>query len=111
MKLSEIEAYAYEVIYPDCDGELFFTLYLAKERAAEVGGDIRKLHTPEQMQEYSEVKRDYILIIDGGIGTKLYATDRFTGTEAVDVYGDKYKVVNHVKNGKMWVLDKEDTKK
>lgn len=54
MKLSEIEAYAYEVIYPDCDGELFFTLYLAKERAAEVGGDIRKLHTPEQMQEYAK---------------------------------------------------------
>ena len=54
MKLSEIEAYAYEVIYPDCDGELFFTLYLAKERAAEVGGDIRNLHTPEQMQEYAK---------------------------------------------------------
>lgn len=52
MKLSEIEAYAYEVIYPDCDGELFFTLYLAKERATEVGGDIRKLHTPDQMQEF-----------------------------------------------------------
>ncbi|WP_251900653.1 hypothetical protein [Lactococcus lactis] len=57
------------------------------------------------------LKRDYILIIDGGIGAKLHATDRFTGTEAVDVYGDKYKVVNHVKNGKMWVLDnEEDTK-
>ena len=52
MKLIEIEAYAYEVIYPDCDGELFFTLYLAKERASEVGGDIRKLHTPEQMQQF-----------------------------------------------------------
>ena len=107
MKLSEIEAYAYEVIYPDYDGELFFTPYLAKERASEVGGDIRNLYTEEQMQEYAEVKRDYILIIDGGIGTKLYATDRFTGTEAVDVYGDKYKVVNHGKNGKMWVLDDE----
>ncbi len=56
MKLIEIEAYAYEVIYPDCDGELFFTLYLAKERAAEVGGDIRKLHTPEQMQEHAKAK-------------------------------------------------------
>ncbi|WP_277812429.1 hypothetical protein [Lactococcus lactis] len=56
MKLSEIEAYAYEVIYPDCDGELFFTIYLAKERAAEVGGDIRNLHTPEQMQEYAKAK-------------------------------------------------------
>ncbi|MBU3884347.1 hypothetical protein KP732_00165, partial [Lactococcus lactis] len=54
MKLREIEAYAYEVIYPDCDGELFFTLYLAKERAAEVGGDIRMLHTAEQMQEYAK---------------------------------------------------------
>ena len=54
MKLSEIEAYAYEVIYPDCDGELFFTLYLAKERAAEVGGDIRMLHTSEQMQDYAK---------------------------------------------------------
>lgn len=54
MKLSEIEAYAYEVIYPDCDGELFFTLHLAKERAVEVEGDIRKLHTPEQMQEYAK---------------------------------------------------------
>lgn len=70
-----------------------------------------KFYTDLQILEYSEVKRDYILIIDGGIGTKLHATDRFTGTEAVDVYGDKYKVVNHVKNGKMWVLDnKEDTK-
>lgn len=56
MKLSDIEAYAYEVIYPDCDGELFFTLYLAKERASEVGGDIRKLHTPEQMQEYAKAQ-------------------------------------------------------
>lgn len=56
MKLDEIEAYAYEVIYPDCDGELFFTLYLAKERASEVGGDIRKLHTPEQMQEYAKAQ-------------------------------------------------------
>ncbi|WP_332372540.1 hypothetical protein [Lactococcus cremoris] len=52
MKLSEIEAYAYEVIYPDCDGELFFSLYLAKERAAEVGGDIRMLYTAEQMQAF-----------------------------------------------------------
>lgn len=56
MKLNEFEAYAYEVIYPDCDGELFFTLYLAKEIAAEVGGDIRKLHTPEQMQEHAKAK-------------------------------------------------------
>lgn len=54
MKLSEIEACAYEVIYPDCDGELFFTIYLAKERAAEVGGDIRMLHTSEQMQDYAK---------------------------------------------------------
>ena len=70
-----------------------------------------KLYTDLQILEYAEVKRDYILIIDGGIGTKLHATDRFTGTEAVDVYGDKYKVVNHFKNGKMWVLDnEEDTK-
>ena len=54
MKLSEIEAYAYEVVYPDYDGELFYTLYLAKERAAKVGGDIRKLHIPEKMQEYAK---------------------------------------------------------
>lgn len=68
MKLSEIEAYAYEVIYPDCDGELFFTLYLAKERAAEVGGDIRKLHTPEQMQEYAkECVRETLKVLDNAI--------------------------------------------
>lgn len=54
MKLSEIEAYAYEVVYPDYDGELFYTLYLAKERAVEVEGDIRKLYTAEQMQEYAK---------------------------------------------------------
>jgi len=67
MKLSETEAYAYEVIYPDYDGELFFTLYLAKERAAEVGGDIRMLHTPEQMQEYAkECVREAIILNSGG---------------------------------------------
>lgn len=67
MKLSEIEAYAYEVIYPDCDGELFFTLYLAKERAAEVGGDIRTLHTADQMQEYAkECVREAIILNSGG---------------------------------------------
>lgn len=66
------------------------------------------LYTAEQMQEYTAIKRDYILIIDCGIGSKLYAAERFTGTEAVDIYGDKYKIVNHVKNGKKWVLDKED---
>lgn len=54
MKLSEIEAYAYEVVYPDYDGELFYTLYLAKERAVKVEGDIRKLYTAEQMQEYAK---------------------------------------------------------
>ncbi|AWN66969.1 hypothetical protein LL14B4_12725 [Lactococcus lactis subsp. lactis] len=68
MKPSEIEAYAYEVIYPDCDGELFFTLYLAKERAAEVGGDIRMLHTSEQMQQYAkECVRASLKILDNAI--------------------------------------------
>lgn len=54
MKLDEIEAYAYEVVYPDYDGELFHTLCLAKERAREVEGDIRNLYTAEQMQEYAK---------------------------------------------------------
>lgn len=56
MKLSEIEVYAYEVVYTDYDGELFYALYLAKERAVEVEGDIRKLYTAEQMQEYAKAK-------------------------------------------------------
>lgn len=52
-------------------------------------------------------KRDYIIIIDGGHGVKLQAVDRFTGTEAIDIYGDKYTVVNNVKLGKKWVLISE----
>lgn len=67
MKLDEIEAYAYEVVYPDYDGELFHTLYLAKERAVEVEGDIRKLYTAEQMQEYAkECVRKAIILNSGG---------------------------------------------
>ena len=128
MKLSEIEevgylltAYDEEDVYED--GDINYDIF-EFHRDNYTQNDLNKcgltqwdfcdcqaLYTAEQMKEYAEVKRDYILIIDGGIGTKLYATDRFTGTEAVDVYGDKYKVVNHVKNGKMWVLDnEEDTK-
>lgn len=100
MKLSEIEAVARVDAF---EKKANFT------NEVRYGGE--RLYSGRQMQEYAEVKRDYILIIDGGIGTKLHATDRFTGTEAVDVYGDKYKVVNHVKNGKMWILDnEEDTK-
>lgn len=112
MKLSEIEAVSPEdfVVFEDETAYSYTIDRGCKENAIEVD-DFPKLYTAEQMQEYAEVKRDCILIIDGGIGTKLHATDRFTGTEAVDVYGDKYKVVNHVKNGKMWVLDnEEDTK-
>lgn len=68
MKLSEIEVYAYEVIYPDYDGELFYTLCLAKERAVEVEGDIRSLYTAEQMQEYAkECVREALKILDNAI--------------------------------------------
>lgn len=123
MKLSEIEAAGEITTIYDSDNYKW-TGIVADRTLANYGSasdyqdkraldfeKSRKVYTAEQMKEYAEVKRDYILIIDGGIGTKLYATDRFTGTEAVDVYGDKYKVVNHVKNGKMWVLDnEEDTK-
>ena len=112
MKLSEIEAVSPEdfVVFEDEMPYSYVIDRWYKTGAIEVD-DFPKFYTAEQMQEYAELKRDYILIIDGGIGTKLYATDRFTGTEAVDVYGDKYKVVNHVKNGKMWVLDKEEDTK
>ena len=105
MKVSEIEAVGRTKIFTG-EMRVYKDMSELNEYIKEVD-----VYTAEQMQEYAEVKRDYILIIDGGIGTKLHATDRFTGTEAVDVYGDKYKVVNHVKNGKMWVLDnEEDTK-
>ena len=48
-KLKEIEPYAYEVIYPDYDGELFYSLFRAKKRAVEVGGWIRTIHIKEQL--------------------------------------------------------------
>ena len=55
-ELKDIEPYAYEVIYSDGDGELFYMQHLAKERAVEVEGEVRGLHTAEQMQEYAEAK-------------------------------------------------------
>lgn len=55
-ELKDIEPYAYEVIYLDGDGELFYMQYLAKERAMEVEGLVRGLHTPKQLQEYAEAK-------------------------------------------------------
>lgn len=53
-ELKDIEPYAYEVIYPDGDGELFYMQHLAKERAVEVEGEVRGLYTAEQMQEYAK---------------------------------------------------------
>ena len=67
-----------------------------------------KLYTAEQMQEYAKVERDYIIVIDGGIGTRSYAKNRYTGVVAVDIYGDQYKVLNHVTKGKKWVLQFEE---
>lgn len=65
--ITKIEAYAYEAVYPDYDGELFYTQYLAKERAREVEGDIRNLYTAEQMQEYAkECVREAIILNSGG---------------------------------------------
>lgn len=55
-ELKDIEPYAYEVIYLDGDGELFYMQHLAKERAVEVEGLVRGLHTPEQMQEYAKAQ-------------------------------------------------------
>ncbi len=55
-ELKDIEPYAYEVIYPDGDGELFYMQHLAKERAVEVEGLVRGLHTPKQMQEYAKAQ-------------------------------------------------------
>lgn len=52
-ELKDIEPYAYEVIYLDGDGELFYMQHLAKERAVEVEGLVRGLHTPKQMQEFA----------------------------------------------------------
>ena len=43
------------------------------------------LYSADQMQEHAKIKRDYIIVIDGG-------------------YGDQYKVTNHVTNGKKWFL-------
>lgn len=53
-ELKDIDPYAYEVIYPDGDGELFYMQHLAKERAVEVEGLVRGLHTPKQLQEYAK---------------------------------------------------------
>lgn len=50
-ELKDIEPYAYEVIYPDGDGELFYMQHLAKERATEVEGEVRGLHTSEQLNQ------------------------------------------------------------
>lgn len=80
---------------------------LARENAREVE-EFPKFYTAEQMQEYAKVERDYILVIDGGIGTRSYAKNRFTGVVAVDVYGDQYKVLNHVTHGKKCVLQFEE---
>lgn len=56
MKSKDIEPYAYEVIYPDGDGQLFYMQHFAKERAVEVEGEVRGLHTAEQMQEYAKAQ-------------------------------------------------------
>ena len=80
---------------------------LACENAQEVE-EFPKLYTAEQMQEYAKVERDYIFVIDGEIGRMSYAKNRFTGVVAVDVYGDQYKVLNHVTKGKRWVLQFEE---
>ena len=60
---------------------------LSCENAQEVE-EFPKLYTAEQMQEYAKVERDYIIVIDGGIGTRSYTKKRFTGVVAVDIYGD-----------------------
>ena len=80
---------------------------LACENAQEVV-EFPKLYTAEQMQEYAKVERDYIFVIDGEIGRMSYAKNRFTGVVVVDVYGDQYKVLNHVTKGKKWVLQFEE---
>ena len=69
---------------------------------ATLGG--QQLYSVEQMQECTKVERDYILVLDGGFGTRIYAKNRFTGVVAVDIYGDQYKVLNHFQRGKKWVL-------
>ncbi|MEY8443729.1 hypothetical protein AALM99_07760 [Lactococcus muris] len=78
---------------------------IARRNAQEVE-DFPKFYTAEQMEAYARIERDYIFVIDGEISTKSYAKKRFTGIVAVDVYGDTYRVVNHVNKGKKWVLQK-----
>ena len=109
-KLKEFQPVSPEdfVVYEDGTAYSYFIdRGLACENAQEVE-DFPKLYTAEQMQEYAKVERDYILVIDGGIGTRNYAKNRFTGVVAVDVYGDQYKVLNHVTKGKKWVLQHEE---
>lgn len=43
--MSCFEPYAYEVIYPNGNGEIFYFNHLAKLRAKEVNGKIRILYT------------------------------------------------------------------
>lgn len=110
MRLKDIQPVRSEdfVVYENGTAYSYFIdRGLACENAQEVV-EFPKLYTAEQMQEYAKVERDYILVVDGEIGTRSYAKNRFTGVVAVDVYGNQYKVLNHVTKGKKWVLQFEE---
>lgn len=110
MRLKDIQPVSPEdfVVYENGTAYSYFIdRGLARENAQEVE-EFPKLYTAEQMQEYAKVECDYILVVDGEIGTRSYAKNRFTGVVAVDVYGDQYKVLNHVTKGKKWVLQFEE---
>ena len=110
MRLKDIQPVSPEdfVVYENGRAYSYFIdRGLARENAQEVE-EFPKLYTAEQMQEYAKVERDYIFVIDGGIGRMSYAKNCFTGVVTVDVYGDQYKVLNHVTKGKKWVLQHEE---
>ena len=110
MRLKDIQPVSPEdfVVYENGRAYSYFIdRGLARENAQEVE-EFPKLYTVEQMQEYAKVERDYIFVIDGGIGRMSYAKNCFTGVVTVDVYGDQYKVLNHVTKGKKWVLQHEE---
>lgn len=54
MKLNDIEPQAYEVIYPNGNGELFYFFQHAEGRSREVDGRVQKLHSAEKMQEHAK---------------------------------------------------------
>jgi hypothetical protein len=55
-ELKDIKPMAYDVIYPNGNGQLVYLLGNAQALARAVNGEIRGLYTAEQMQNHAEAK-------------------------------------------------------